>query len=265
MDLEAGRKRSPAHEARWLNLVGFSLRPGFGMAADDWRVEQVWRTLRGRLIHGGPACLAEWRILWRRIAGGLSGGRQQELAANLIALIRQEHRQTTSGRGKGGEYATGTHDAAEVWRMLASMELLGQRTRIELGEMILDFLPRPKFAPLRSALIWSLGRIGARVPVYGPLNVVLPPSVVTRWIERLSQQADPADAVTALALMQLARLTDDRYRDVSPSVREQVADLLNQADGRAHFIELVREGGTLDEEESSLIFGESLPTGLRIA
>src|SRR5690606_31970065 len=116
---------------------------------------------RGRLIHGGPACLAEWRILWRRIAGGLAAGRQQELASSVLALIRQEHRHVKTGRGKGAEYAANRHDAAEVWRMLASMELLGQRTRIELGEMILDFLPHPKSEPLRPALIWSLGRIGA--------------------------------------------------------------------------------------------------------
>ncbi len=43
LDLQDGRKKSPQHEARWLNLVGFCLRPGFGMAADDWRVEETWR------------------------------------------------------------------------------------------------------------------------------------------------------------------------------------------------------------------------------
>ncbi len=35
--LEEGRRRSAAHEARWLNLLGFSLRPGYGLAIDDWR------------------------------------------------------------------------------------------------------------------------------------------------------------------------------------------------------------------------------------
>ncbi|HWB99988.1 MAG TPA: Hsp70 family protein, partial [Bryobacteraceae bacterium] len=38
-----GRKKSPAYEARWLNLGGFCLRPGFGFPGDDFRIEQVRR------------------------------------------------------------------------------------------------------------------------------------------------------------------------------------------------------------------------------
>ena len=37
MECESGRKTSAAHETRWLNLIGFTLRPGYGMAVDDWR------------------------------------------------------------------------------------------------------------------------------------------------------------------------------------------------------------------------------------
>src|SRR5690606_38484403 len=36
-----GRKKSAAHEARWLNLCGFCLRPGFGFPGDDLRIEQA--------------------------------------------------------------------------------------------------------------------------------------------------------------------------------------------------------------------------------
>jgi len=41
MELETGRHRSQAHEARWLNIVGYALRPGYGFAVDDWRVAQL--------------------------------------------------------------------------------------------------------------------------------------------------------------------------------------------------------------------------------
>ncbi|HBO44455.1 MAG TPA: molecular chaperone DnaK, partial [Planctomycetaceae bacterium] len=63
LECEAGRRRGESHEARWLNLLGFSLRPGFGLAADDWRVEQTWRRLQGNLVHSTPMCRAEWWIL----------------------------------------------------------------------------------------------------------------------------------------------------------------------------------------------------------
>lgn len=52
LDLSAGRRRSEAHEARWLNLLGWSLRPGYGLALDDWRVGQTWRfSLANKVEH----------------------------------------------------------------------------------------------------------------------------------------------------------------------------------------------------------------------
>ena len=38
IEVAAGRKKSPRHEVRWLNLFGFCLRPGFGVPGDDARV-----------------------------------------------------------------------------------------------------------------------------------------------------------------------------------------------------------------------------------
>src|SRR5262249_37237272 len=89
MAVVAGRQRSPAHEARWLNLAGFALRPGYGMAGDDWRVAQTWRVLQGRLQHPRhEMCRTEWWILWRRLAGGLEPGQQKTLAEPLVAALR---------------------------------------------------------------------------------------------------------------------------------------------------------------------------------
>ena len=263
LDNEKGRRRSTDHEARWLNLVGYCLRPGFGMAADDWRVEQTWKTIRGRIVHGGPATAAEWRILCRRVAGGLSAGRQNELASSVLSLIRQQHKQMKTGRGKGAKYAGSHHEASEVWRMLGSFELLRRDLRQEIGEMILDFVPRPRSEPIRPALLWALGRIGGRVPVYGPLNVVLPPGVAAEWLERL-EELDFAEPAVQLALMQIARRTNDRYRDVSDSVRASVLADLKSGKASDRFIELVESGGQLDAQEANLVFGESLPTGLKL-
>src|SRR5207237_7246912 len=39
------RRASPGHLARWYNLVGFCLRPGFGDPMDKFRVEQLWKLL----------------------------------------------------------------------------------------------------------------------------------------------------------------------------------------------------------------------------
>jgi molecular chaperone DnaK (HSP70) len=263
VEFEPGRRRSAIHESRWLNLLGFALRPGYGLAVDDWRVAETWRRLQGNLVHAAAMCRAEWWILWRRIAGGLTAGQQQALADPLLGPIRAMHHQVTTGRGKGGEFAAGSHETAEVWRFLGSLELLQATTKIELGGMLLDLLPRKKMDPVRPAMAWALGRIGARQPVYGPLNTVVPPDRVGPWLRKL-MELGLEDPSVCLAVMLMARRTDDRYRDVSDKLREASAGWLATRGAPAHFVELVRQGGRLADEEQGLIFGESLPKGLRI-
>ena len=263
LEVEAGRRRSQIHEARWLNLLGFALRPGYGLAVDDWRVAETWRNLQGKLIHPTAMCRVEWWILWRRIAGGLAAGQQQALADPLLGSIRALHHQLTTGRGRGGELSAGSHETAEVWRLLGSLELLGGQTKIELGRMILDLLPRKSMEKVRPAVAWALGRIGSRQPTYGPLNTVVPAETAAEWLKKLMESGGDEPALL-LAAMQLARRTGDRYRDVPEKLRGKVLDWLGKRAAPPHFLQLVREGGQLDTEEQGLVFGEALPKGLRI-
>jgi len=263
IELEPGRRKGAVHEARWLNLLGFALRPGYGLTLDDWRVAETWRRLQGNLIHPAPMCRAEWWILWRRIAGGLAAGQQQALADPLLGPLRALHHQMTTGRGRGGEFSVGSHETAEVWRFLGSLELLTSSSKIELGTMLLDLLPKRKVETTRPGIFWALGRLGARQPVYGPLNTVVPAEAAVVWLKRLID-FDSGDPMALLAVMQTARRTGDRYRDVPDKLRAHVLDWLARHDAPAHFIELVREVGQLDAEEQGLVFGEALPKGLRI-
>ncbi|MBN1910543.1 MAG: hsp70 family protein [Pirellulales bacterium] len=260
---EAGRRRSEQHEARWLNLLGFALRPGYGLAADDWRVAETWRTLQGRLHHSTVTCRAEWWILWRRIAGGLLAGQQQALADPILGPVRALHRQSTTGKGRGGEFSAGSHETAEVWRLLGSLELLPTTTKIELGHILLDLLPKPKMETVRTAIAWAVGRIGARQPVYGPMDTVVPVDTVQNWLTRL-MDFDEDEPMLRLAVMQLSRKTDDRYRDLPEKFRNKVLRWLEAHDAPAHHLALVERVGQLDEDEQGLVFGESLPVGLRI-
>lgn len=264
MELQEGRRRSAQHEARWLNLAGYCLRPGFGMAADDWRVEELWKLLRGQVLYQHPACLAELRTLCRRISGGFSAARQRQIAAQVLPSLRQRIRQVQSGRGKGGSYASGNHEAAEIWRMLGASELLETGTRIELGAAAIDLSGRKSFAAVQRALIWAVGRMGSRVPVYGPLNTVLPTAIAEEWIRQLLQQEDLSSATVQFALMQLARRTGDRYRDVSESLRDQLSQTLQQQGASMEVLALIREGGQLTQESAGILLGEALPCGLQL-
>jgi molecular chaperone DnaK (HSP70) len=263
MEHESGRRRGQVQEARWLNLLGFALRPGYGLAVDDWRVAETWRILQGKLIHGGTLSRNEWWILWRRIAGGLEAGQQQAIAEPLLGPVRELHRRLTTGRGKG-DASLATHESAEMWRLLGSLELLPVRLKTELGEIVLDLLPKPSVERLRPALAWTLSRLAARAPVYGPLNTVVPAQSAGAWLTRLIG-LDYDDPLGRLAVMQLARRTDDRYRDLPEAQRERAATWLRSHDAPRHFAELVEQGGRLDTEEQGMVFGESLPKGLRLA
>ena len=261
MEVEPGRKLSLAHEARWLNLLGFSLRPGYGMAVDDWRVAQTRRLLTG-LTFNNPTCRAEWWILWRRVTGGLPAGQQRALAQPLVADVRALHRALAKGRGSG-EVKAGSHEAAELWRLLGSVELLSVADKVELGGMVADLAPREKIAAVRDAAVWALGRIGARVPLYGPLNTVVPADVAEKWAARVMAMRQEAET-SPLALMQICRKTGDRFRDVSEKLRRDVLAWLQDRKTTPHFSQLVAEGGELEAAEQGMVFGESLPQGLRL-
>jgi hypothetical protein len=64
--------------------------------------------------------------------------------------------------------------------------------------------------------------------------------------------------------MQLARRTEDRYRDISETCRRGAVAWLGDQEAPSHLVELVRSGGQLDMDEQRQIFGESLPKGLRL-
>ena len=256
MEVEAGRRRGAPYEARWLYLLGFALRPGYGMAVDDWRAAQTWRLLQGRLIHGTPICRVEWLILWRRIAGGLTGGQQKSLAEPLLSSLP-----SLLGAAVRKGVGSGSHEAAEAIRLLGSLELLPLDIKTGLGENLAQRMAREKNKAVQAAQAWALGRVGARVPMYGPLNMVVPADTASRWIAALVDLSDDVDS-RAFSLMQMARRTEDRSRDVAAEVRSRVCRELAAAQAPAHYLELVRDGGQLQAEEQGLMFGEALPRGL---
>jgi molecular chaperone DnaK (HSP70) len=265
IEFEPGRRKSAVHEARWLNMLGYALRPGYGVAVDDWRVGETWRLVAGKLAHQASTSRTESLILWRRIGGGLTSGQQKALAEPLLAPIRALAKRFTSGGTKaGGDAGLGAHEANELLRLLGSLELLPLKVKGELGNTLLELMPKKKLEAMRGAILWTLGRLGARVPLYGPLNTVVVPEVAGRWLERLLEDPNVGEPMAVFALVQLARRTGDRYRDVSDPLREQVLAWLESGSATPHNLQLVRDGGRLDSEEVGRVFGEALPKGLRL-
>ena len=261
IELQSGRKKSAAHEARWLNLLGYSLRPGYGLAADDWRVAQSWRTVHGKLAFSAISSRNEALILWRRIAGGFTAGQQltvyQQIASPLRGVLDPIR------RAKGGTAGVTPNDLIELLRLVGALELLPKTEKTQIGNWLTDLLRIKKWQPCASAVLWTLGRLGARVPTYGPLNCVVDPQAVEVWLNKLLEW-DGLDPNLSLALMLCSRRVHDRYRDVASNLRPQIVNRLEKLSAPAAYSHLVLEGGELDAEAQSQIIGEALPMGLQL-
>ncbi len=117
-------------------------------------------------------------------------------------------------------------------------------------------------------MLWTIGRLGCRVPVYASLHQTVPTERVTSWIEQLiaidGSWIEKESAAYSLALMLLARKTGDRYRDVPQAIREKVVGRLRSVGAPELHCELVEQIGQLDEENASQIVGDAIPLGFSL-
>jgi hypothetical protein len=251
-DVADGRRKGPRFEARWLNLFGFCLRPGFGAAADQWRVERARGIYAAGLAFPKDVqCQVEWIVLWQRLAGGLKAGQQREL-----------YRRHAVQLGIGGRKAKGRLNPQlerETWRLLASLEHMPVADRIAVGNELAEKVRRD---PRNTSYLWSLGRVGARIPFYGPLNSVVPPADASRWIEVLVALRDMTPDV-ASAVVQLGARTGDPLRDTDEEVRQRAIEAV--AGVAPQLVPSLREYIPPGGSDALRIFGESLPEGLRLA
>ncbi|MBX9628714.1 MAG: molecular chaperone DnaK, partial [Gemmataceae bacterium] len=261
-----GRGKSPAHLARWYNLVGFCLRPGFGDPTDRYRVEGLWKLITaaasGQAATGPkkvtvPEGGADYWIMWRRVGGGLNPALQQALFTRLKPALLPIKTKAYS-RPPANEFA-------EMWRAAASLERLDAKTKEALGAAALRDC---RASPVPVYAFWALTRLGARVQLYGPLNTVVHPQVVEGWIEELLRFEPGTDNDRAgwlFCLSQLARRSGLRAVDATDPIRDRVLGVLRSHPCPAAWVRMVAEVVHAAGDEQSRLFGEALPIGLRLA
>ena len=239
LELAEARKRSAAHELRWLNLCGFCLRPGFGFPGDDFRIEQARRVYAAGLTFANQVQNEiEWWIFWGRVAGGLNKNQQTDVFQRLSPTLLP--------RGSKKPQRVNPSLLREMWRAAASLELLPLQTKTQLGDELLGRVVKGDFVETG---LWCLARLGARKLFYGPINQVLPAATVSRWVDLLLKVPKSGDAVAALA-----RVTGDATRDLPPHTLETVRRALPELNLEAE--------PTGDLAAMGKIFGEELPSGL---
>jgi hypothetical protein len=252
-----GRKAGPEIFERWALLAGWCLRPGFGMAGDNFRMETLWKILygpqAGKPREGGQA----WWVMWRRVSGGLDEARQQGLMNRLRGVLLPVKGRTV--------VRPPTAELAEMWRLAASLERLDVATKTALAEPLLRLIRRPE-AP--DYAFWSLARLGTRRPIYGPVNSILPTRALESWVELLegSLAANPGKlGQWTLLCTELIRPSGDRHLDLPEPQLARIESLLS-AQGLKSAFDQARENTTDSETtRQANLLGDSLPLGLRLA
>jgi molecular chaperone DnaK (HSP70) len=246
-----GRRKNAAHEARWLNLSGFCLRPGFGFTGDEFRIEQVRRIYAAGLTFSNQVqCEVEWWIFCGRLAGGFNRNQQADIYQRIAPVLfpKQKRKQRVN-----------PSLWREMWRTAASLELLPSSTKVQLGEALIAMLKQNE---MPDTCLWCLSRLGARRLFRGPVNQVLSPSVVARWVETILSRT-PSPALLE-AVVQMAQQTGDAARDLPPATLALVRRACESSPGTATLLHMLG-GGAASGGAASHVYGEQLPEGLILA
>jgi molecular chaperone DnaK (HSP70) len=250
LEVAAGRNQSPRHEMRWLNLSGFCLRPGLGAEGDAARVKDLLAIMSNELAFKNELqSQVQMLVLLRRIAGGITANSQLTLFRKLTSPANRKKR--------GRENPQVEH---EKWRLFASLEYLLADTRESLGD---ELLVRIKEEPDDAICLWSLGRLGARIPLYGPLHSVVAAETAGEWSKALLD-LPLFTAAAQSAIVLLARRIDDGLRDVNDTLREQAIAQLTTLGAADDTIRLLSRYVPPEREDAVRSFGESLPSGLQV-
>lgn len=253
LERESARHQVAELEARWMNLMGFCLRPGFGDALDAQRLKKLWKLHKPGPVHANSAqARSEWWIMWRRICAGLTAGQQRQFSQELTSVLMPK---------KGARVKLASQEVIEIWMLLANLEHLQAPDKIRWGEMLLSEISPKKSKP---QLFWALSRFGARELLYGPADRVIPPDVAYKWCAVLMAQTWPRIKPVGAAVSQLARKTGDRMRDMTDAQAATIAEWMRGAADLADFLPFVTEVVPMAEKEKNTIFGEQLPSGLVI-
>lgn len=273
LSLSKRRRRSAAHERVWFWLMGYCMRPGYGVVGDTDRMAQLWNLFDAGLQYDTESQnQSHWWLLWRRVCGGLVLTEQQILAERVLELLQRlssGKRQKLKGKGAAllKAQAAGQGDAV---RLLGMLELLPLAQRTNIGEQLLKQL---KQDINNESLWWSLGRVGARQLLSADRQLPialqpLPPATVARWLPVLieilkGKKTFPIEAA-AFSVMQISQRTNDAIFNLEPALAQSVAAALSALKVPERWVQAIESVCDQDDADQKMRLGEQMPHGLRL-
>ncbi|HVU33870.1 MAG TPA: Hsp70 family protein [Opitutaceae bacterium] len=257
------RRRSAVHERLFYRFVGYGLRPGFGYPLDEWRCEQTFTLLTENVnFHAEVSVWNEFWVMWRRIAGGLGAEHHQALWRVLEPHLARRI-SPSAPKGAGRVKGIQPEGLDEMVRTAAALERIEPAQKVIFGNWIAARL-RSKAESGSGPWAWSLGRVGARVPVFGSSHQTVAPEQASEWLELLLQKNLRAVDGASFAVVQLARRTGDRTRDIEDELRQRVVAALRSAKAPDRWLQVVTDVVALEAEDEARALGDTLPIGLKV-
>jgi len=255
--MEKSRLRSNEWGARWWNLVGFALRPGFGCALDDFRCKELWKIiLTDMRLKGNSDIELQKCICLRRVAGGLSKGQQLQIAHELMPALLTKKGELLDVAERKEAYSF-----AEKLRTVASLELIDVGLKEKLGKALVTRITKQAATP---ADYWALGRLGARHLFYGSISNVIPQAVCCGWIESLLAANVKDKDELLFTMTQLARKSDCREINIPESCMQRILNHFSDHKSYPLLQKALSEISEISAKECEQIFGEKLPAGLTL-
>ncbi|MET0401715.1 MAG: Hsp70 family protein [Cystobacter sp.] len=256
------RRRSADHERVFYSLAGYTLRPGFGYPLDHWRAEQTFSLFEPLVQHHTETSVwVEFWVMWRRSSGGLSEAQQRKLYDYLKPHLARKV-PPTAPQAPSKLKGIQPEGLDEMVRTAASLEHLEPGDKAELGGWISARLEAE--AKSGGPWTWALGRLGARVPLYGSGHRVVDVAVAEQWLTLLLGLGLSRLDGASFAAAQLARFTGDRMRDIGPELRAKTAGALRAAKAADTWVRMVTEVVALEAADEARALGDTLPAGLRL-
>lgn len=257
IDSRKRRRRSDIHERNWLKLTGFTMRPGFGYPADEFRMEQIWALYQhGVQFDSNTQTWSDWWTFWRRIAGGLTQDQQLIIFKDIAKYISPN---ATRNSKLSKEMQERSYE--DMVRLAASLEHLPFENKLQLIESLFGRLQKPQYS---QAHWWALGRIGTRSPFYGSTHNLLSSEHISYCLPELMEFDWRKDPNIGFAAVMMSRMTGDRTLDINDANRTKVVNKLKASKAPESWIQMVSEVKVLTEAETKRVFGDALPTGLRL-
>jgi len=246
------RRWTQDHERVFWMLSGFLLRPGFGMPHDNTRIEALFPLLAQKLSF--PDRTHNWQaffIAWRRVAPGLTSAMQQQLFDAYAPFVMP---------GKAPKGKTPPPSPEEMRELLSFLERVDLGRRQMLGAALIE----ETYGQVSPNLFADIGRLGARMPLYGEAALMLPASIVEPWVEqwlRLPWDKRPGALPAAL---RMSRMTGDARRDLSERVRQAVVARGKSLGATEDMLKPLGQVVHWRREERVKHLGDTLPVGLTL-